>query len=103
MNNKTIKQVTRYFGYTLSFIGVTILAIVVTLISTVYLLCKGPSTKAKELFVTTFLETGQMKFMASLFMDKQEINKIISNNNLSKMDTEIKGELIDISKEQKKI
>ena len=48
MNNKTIKQVTRYFGYTLSFIGVTILAIVVTLISTVYLLCKGPSTKAKE-------------------------------------------------------
>ena len=102
MNNKTIKQVTRYFGYTLSFIGVTILAIVVTLISTVYLLCKGPSTKAKELFVTTFLETGQMKFMASLFMDKLEINKIISNNNLSKMDTEIKGELIDISKEQKK-
>lgn len=102
MNNKTIKQVARYFGYTLSFIGVTILAIVVTLISTVYLLCKGPSTKAKELFVTTFLETGQMKFMASLFMDKQEINKIISNNNLSKMDTEIKGELIDISKEQKR-
>lgn len=58
--------------------------------------------KAKELFVTTFLETGQMKFMVSLFMDKQEINKIISNNNLSKMDTEIKGELIDISKEQKR-
>lgn len=99
MNNKIIKQITKYFCYILSFIGVTILAVAITLISTIYLLCKGPSTKVKELFVTTFLETGQMKFMASLFMDKQEITKIVSNNNLGKMDAEIKEELIDIPKD----
>ncbi len=99
MNNKIIKQISKYFCYILSFIGVTILAVAITLISTIYLLCKGPSTKVKELFVTTFLETGQMKFMASLFMDKQEITKIVSNNNLGKMDAEIKEELIDIPKD----
>ena len=34
--------------------------------------CNGSSKKARELFVTTMLETGNLKFVASIFLSKKE-------------------------------
>ena len=86
----------------LSYILVFVFFIFITLLSTVYLFCKGPSKKAQKLFVTTFLETGQMKFMPSLFLSREEIKKIVTDNSLKHMDAEINTSLINIDSKNNK-
>ncbi len=90
------KKVLKTIGKVFSFIGVFLLILVVTLYLTVQLFVNGPSNKARELFVTTILETGQLKFLASLVLNENEINEIVSKNSLKDLDSEVDTELIDI-------
>ena len=53
-----------------------------------------PSNSAKELFATTILETGQLKFLANVFLSKDEIEGIVSKNSLQDMNVEIDENLI---------
>ncbi len=55
----------------------------------------GESEKAKVIFATTFLETGQLKFVANLFLNSEEINLIINDNSLENMTDEIDSDLIN--------
>ena len=57
-------------------------------------ICHGPSNSAKELFATTILETGQLKFLANVFLSKDEIESIVSKNSLQDMNVEIDENLI---------
>lgn len=61
---------------------------------TITLICHGPSNSAKELFATTILETGQLKFLANVFLSKDEIEGIVSKNSLQDMNVEIDENLI---------
>lgn len=61
---------------------------------TITLICHGPSNRAKELFATTILETGQLKFLANVFLSKDEIEGIVSKNSLQDMNVEIDENLI---------
>ena len=58
------------------------------------MICHGPSNSAKELFATTILETGQLKFLANVFLSKDEIEGIVSKNSLQDMNVEIDENLI---------
>lgn len=89
-------KVVKIVGKTFSFIGITLLIIVLTLILTIYFICHGPSKSAQELFVTTILETGQLKFLANVFMSDEDIQEIVNKNSLKDMDSEVDGNLINV-------
>jgi exopolysaccharide biosynthesis protein len=82
-------------------IGLVLLVTLLMLTGTLYLMlqkcCNGPSQSARNLFVTTILETGQMKFLASWVCSKEEIQEIVSQNSLEKMDTSQDTSIIVIS------
>ncbi len=48
--------------------------------ATLWTICRGPSPAASDLFVSTILETGQMKFLASWFFTPEEILNITGRN-----------------------
>lgn len=89
-----MKKVLSILGKIMSFVGVTVGAVFIALVLTIILICHGPSESAKELFATTILETGQLKFLASVFLSSEEIQKIVDKNSLQDMNVEIDTDLI---------
>ena len=83
-------------GRTLGMFLITILTIFITLVIMIAMICHGPSNKATELFATTFLETGQMKFIVSCFLSKDKIQEIVNNNSMSEMTAEVNKDLIKV-------
>ena len=100
-----MKKVLSSVGKAFSFLGVTVAMVLVALIFTIVLICHGPSESAKELFATTILETGQLKFLANVFLSKDEIQAIVDKNSLQDMQEEIDTNLIktEVNKEKKLI
>ena len=100
-----MKKVLSSIGKAFSFLGVTVAMVLVALIFTIVLICHGPSDSAKELFATTILETGQLKFLANVFLSKEEIQEIVDKNSLQDMQEEIDTNLINtaVNKEKKLI
>ena len=95
-------NVVKFIGKTFSFIGITLVVIIITLLLTIFLICHGPSDSARNLFVTTILETGQLKFLASIFLSEDEITKIVSANSLSEMQEEVDTDLIKVDDNKEK-
>lgn len=77
-------------------LGVTILALVIGLYSMLWICCHGPSEKARDLFVGTFLETGALKWIPGLYFSKEEIKEITGNNSREHLDAEVDTDLIQI-------
>jgi len=77
----------------------TILAVVLALVIILATIIKGPSMQARDTFVTTVLESGNLKFLASLFLSEDEINTIVAKTSMEKMDTDIDKELINTDTE----
>lgn len=63
---------------------------------TLYTICHGPSKAARDLFVSTILETGQMKFLASWYFSEDEILAITNRNGMVHNDENVNPELIVI-------
>lgn len=91
-----LKRAGSVFGKITLLIGTTVVVILVTLILTINMFCNGPSIAARDLFATTMLETGQLKFVVSLFMSQQEIEEAIQSNSLEELDEELDTNLINI-------
>ena len=89
-----MKKFLKILGKAFAFVGVTVGMVFVCLLLTITLICHGPSNCAKELFATTILETGQLKFLANVFLSKDEIESIVSKNSLQDMNVEIDENLI---------
>ncbi len=96
-------KVLKVIGKGLSFVGVFLLVVIVTLYSSLLLICYGPSTKARNLFVTTFLETGALKFMVKLVMTDAKVQEVVDSNSLKEMDSEVDTGLINVNSENKDI
>ena len=90
-----MKKALSIIGKVFSFLGVTLGMIFIALVLTITLICHGPSESAKELFATTILETGQLKFLANVFLSKDELQKIVDKNSLQDMDDEVDENLIN--------
>lgn len=90
-----MKKALSITGKVFSFLGVTLGMIFIALVLTITLICHGPSESAKELFATTILETGQLKFLANVFLSKDELQKIVDKNSLQDMDVEVDENLIN--------
>ncbi len=62
--------------------------------ATLWTICRGPSPAARDLFVSTILETGQMKFLASWYFSEEEILAITGRNGLKPAGEDVDPELI---------
>ncbi|MEG2843115.1 MAG: GtrA family protein, partial [Ruthenibacterium sp.] len=60
--------------------AVLLLAIVVLFFGATTILCYGPSTAARNLFVSTVMETSAAKFLARMYFDETEINTILKGD-----------------------
>ncbi len=70
--------------------------VAIGLITTMWIFCHGPSTAARNLFVSTMLETGALKFVPGMFFSKEEIKQITGHNNMVHSDAEVDTGLIEI-------
>lgn len=93
-----MKKFFEVIGKTLLVLLITVLFVLITLVAMIKMICSGISESAKELFATTMLETGQMKFLATMFLSSEELKALINKNSVEAMNTEVNTELINISK-----
>ena len=85
----------KIIGKFLSYVGVFLLVLLITVYGMGLIFCYGPSIHGRNLFITTILETGQMKFLAGMFMSSDAIVEIVNNNSMASLDEEIDNSLID--------
>lgn len=90
-------KVLKGIGKLFSFIGVLLLILIIVVYLMGLIFCYGPSSYARNLFVTTLLETGQMKFVVKFFMSNDKIQAIVNENSMSSFDEEIDNTLINTS------
>ena len=95
-------KILKFIGRFFAFVGVTLGVLVLALALTIVLICHGPSESAKELYAITILETGQVKFLATWFLSKDELNEIVSKNSLQEMKAEIDTDLINTKTDDNK-
>ena len=87
-------KILKYIGRTL-LVLVTFVAIVAgTLMLIINSFCDGTSPAAKKVFVTTILETGQLKFLASWFLSPEEIQAIVDQNSMKEFNVQVDTNLI---------
>ncbi len=75
-----------------TFLGVTFAGLNYTL----YSICHGPSETARDLFVSTILETGALQFLASWYFSEEEILAITNRNAMSQTTEDVDPNLIVI-------
>lgn len=97
MKNELLKKTISYILKGLAFIGTTVGAVVILLVLSILLICHGPSISARQLFVTTVLETGQLKFLASVFLSEDEIQAMVNQNSMKPMDEDVDLSLIQVA------
>ncbi len=68
-------------GQCLAFLGTFVVILVVTLFAMMKIFCVS-STASRNTFITTVLETGQMKFLASLCLSDEEIAEVVAANSM---------------------
>ncbi|MEG1322956.1 MAG: glycosyltransferase, partial [Ruthenibacterium sp.] len=65
---------------TAEMLAVLLLAIVVLFFGATTIICYGPSQAARNLFVSTVMETSAAKFLARMYFDETEINTILQGD-----------------------
>lgn len=90
MKNKVMK----YTGRVLIILFTALLGVVAALLLTINMFCNGPSPSAKNVFITTTLETGALKFLASWFLSSEEIQNAVDQNSMKAMTDEVNTSLI---------
>lgn len=81
------------------FIGVTLLMVILSLYCIMFVVCKGPSTKARDLFVMSVNETSMAGFLANIYCSKAEIAQIMDSNQITVIDEDVDTSMIVIDRE----
>lgn len=79
-----------------AFLGSFLLAAVLTVAISLSMICSDAFPSAQQMFVTTILETGQLKFLASIFLSADEIQEIVDKNSMKQLNAEVDSDLIQI-------
>lgn len=80
----------------LAFVFTALIAIVVTLFICLKMICSDAYPTAQQVFVTTILETGQLKFLAGLCLSDEEIQAIVNTNSMESFNEQVDDGLIHI-------
>lgn len=82
----TSKKVMGGIGKAFAFIFTFVIILVITLFIMMKIICLG-SVSTRNTFITTILETGQLKFLASLCLSEEEIAEVVKANSLKEMES----------------
>ncbi len=80
----------------LAVILTAVVILAATLLISLKMICSNISPAAQQMFVTTILETGQLKFLASWFLSPEEIQAIVDTNSMESFDEEVDDSLISV-------
>jgi len=95
-NKKGIgKKIGGFVLKAMAFLLTGVLALVVTLLLTLSMLCSDSYPSVQRTFVTTILETGQLKFLASWFLSPEEIQEIVNQNSMQEFNNAVNTSLIN--------
>lgn len=75
------RSIARIIGRICLVIVTTLLLLVMALYGVMYILAKGPSPTARNLFVCSVQETSAIGFLANLFFSEEEIQQIMASQN----------------------
>lgn len=92
LSSRVFKWIFRIFLILLTFIIITAGTVFISL----KMICSDISPKAKQTFVTTLLETGQLKFLASWFLSPDEIQELVNSNSMEVIEETVDSALITI-------
>lgn len=90
------RRILRFLWRTLLLLFTLVLVLCATLLASKRLICSNVSPAAKRVFVTTMLETGQLKFLASLFVPQDEIRALVASNALAEFNDSVDSSLITV-------
>ena len=96
--NSTARNVGKYALRVLAVLLVTVLILVGTLYTVLSMICGDTSPAAKRMFVTTVLESGQLKFLASICLSPEEIQALVNENKMSDLHDDVNTDLIHIDR-----
>ncbi len=80
----------------LAYLLSVVIALAVTVMIALSMICSSAFPAAQQMFVTTILETGQLKFLASLFLSPEDIQEIVDKNSMGELNEAVDTELIHI-------
>ena len=83
----------------LGFIGVTLLMLVLCLYCVMWVVTKGPSEQARNLFVLSVRETSMAGFLANIYCSKAEIAAIEEGNKVKYLNEAVDTSLIKIDRD----
>ena len=83
-------------GKGLAFFFTFIIVLLIVLAVSFKMIASNSNPAAQEMFVTTLLETGQLKFLANMFASQEDIDRIINANKSDTIDEDVDTSLIDI-------
>lgn len=69
-------------------------AVAILLLVVLKMFCSDTFPHVQQTFVTTILETGQLKFLASWFLSAEEIQEIVNQNSMKELNARIDTDLI---------
>lgn len=87
---------TKTIGYLFATLGSVLVILFVTVFLLLNMICNGTSQAARKVFVSTVLETGQLKFLASWFLSDEEINNVVEGNSMEAFNDEVDAGMIKI-------
>lgn len=88
------KAIGRFVLQTTAFLLTFVAAVAVTLLVSLKMFCSDSFPNVQKTFVTTILETGQLKFLASWFLSPEEIQEIVDQNSMKAFNVEVNTDLI---------
>ena len=95
------RRVGRFFARLFIFLLLTVLLAAVSLYGVMYVIAKGPSPSARDMFVMSVRETSAIGFLADLFFTEEEIAAIENKPDVEEY-VETDTSLINISKPEEK-
>lgn len=95
------RRVGRFFARWFIFLIETVLLLAVTLYGVMYVVAKGPSASARDIFVMSVRETSAIGFLADIFFTEEEIAAIENKSDVEEY-IETDTSLITIAKPEAK-
>lgn len=83
-------------GKALAFFLTFIIVLLIVLAVSFKMIASNSNPAAQEMFVTTLLETGQLKFLANMFASQEDIDRIVNANKSDTIDADVDTSLINI-------
>lgn len=89
-----IKKIGKILYRLLIVLTTFVVAVAILLLVVLKMFCSDAFPHVQQTFVTTILETGQLKFLASWFLSAEEIQEIVNQNSMKELNARIDTDLI---------